>query len=303
MDTGAPRSPSTGQVPWHPGVFPPLPYASWSDTLLGLHLVSQIVGRVRLALHPPINHWWHVTLYVSPRGLTTGAIPLPGSREPAQNFDVEIDLLDHRVVTRTSDGRSLSATLTDRSIGDVHREFTAQLQQLGIEVAIDVRPYKCRSTIPYPEDHVHGAHDRRAVQTAFAILRGVAAILQEFRSRFLGKCSPVHLFWHSFDLAVTRFSGRRAPALEGAGRVAQEAYSHEVNSAGFWFGDDDVREPAFYCYTAPAPAAMRGDAMVTLRYDEMRAAPDPRRALLDFLQRSYEAGADAAQWDRAALER
>ena len=286
----------------NPGVlmFPPLPYESWSDTLLGLHLVSQIVGRVRLALHPPVNHWWHAALYVSPRGLTTGAIPHPGSR--GQNFDLEIDLLDHRVVTRTSDGRSLSITLADRSICDFHREFTAQLQQLGIEVAIDVRPYKCRSTIPYPEDRAHGAHDRRAVQTAFAILRGVAAVLQEFRSRFLGKCSPVHLFWHSFDLAVTRFSGRRAPALEGADHVAQEAYSHEVNSAGFWFGDDTVREPAFYCYTAPAPASMR-EAMVTLRYDEMRTSPDPRRALLAFLQDAYAAGADAAHWDRAALER
>ena len=283
-------------------MFPPLPYESWSDTLLGLHLVSQIVGKVRLALHPPINHWWHVTLYVSPRGLTTSAIPLRGSGDQNANFDVEIDLLDHRVVTRTSDGRTLSAALADRPVCDFYHEFSGQLQQLGIDAAIDVRPYKCRSAIRYDQDREHGAYDRRSVQTAFAILRGVGAILEEFRSRYLGKCSPVHLFWHSFDLAVTRFSGRRAPALEGQSRVSQEAYSHEVNSAGFWFGDDDVREPSFYCYTAPAPAGM-SDAMVTLRYDEMRTSPDPRGALLDFLQRSYEAGANAAGWDRLALER
>ncbi|HEU4419342.1 MAG TPA: DUF5996 family protein [Planctomycetota bacterium] len=283
-------------------MFPPLPYESWSDTLLGLHLVTQIVGKVRLALHPPINHWWHATLYVSPRGLTTGAIPLPASREQNRNFDVEIDLRDHRVVTRTSDGRILFATLADRPVCDFYREFTGQLQQLGIDVAIDVRPYKCRSTIPYDRDREHGAYDRRSVQTACAILHGVEAVFAEFRSRFLGKCSPVHLFWHSFDLAVTRFSGRRAPALEGQDRVAQEAYSHEVNSAGFWFGDNDVREPAFYCYTAPAPPGM-SDAMTTLRYDEMRTSPDPRRTLLDFLQGAYEAGANAARWDRASLER
>jgi len=279
-------------------MFSPLPYESWSDTLLKLHLVAQMVGKVRLALHPPINHWWHVTLYVSPRGLTTGEIPY-GER----SFDLEIDLLDHRVIARTADKKSTSIPLDDRPLCDFYREFTARLGELGIGASISPHPYKCRSTVPFDQDREHAAYDRRAVETAFSILRDTDALLREFRSRFVGKCSPVHMFWHSFDLAVTRFSGRRAPKLEGADRVTQEAYSHEVNSCGFWFGDDKVREPAFYCYTAPAPPGMSGDAMVLLRYEEMRSAPDPRRALLDFLQRSYEEGVSAARWDRKALER
>jgi hypothetical protein len=282
-------------------MFPALAYESWSDTLLYLHLTSQIVGRVRLALHPPINHWWHTTLYPSARGLTTGAIPFAASVE--RSFDIELDYLDHRTIIRTSEGKSATVELSARPLSDFYREFMAQLELLGIKVEIDVRPYKCRSTIPYSEDREHAAYNRRSVETAFQILRGVDEILKEFRSRYLGKCSPVHMFWHSFDLAVTRFSGRRAPPLPSADKVTQEAYSHEVNSAGFWFGDDKMREPAFYCYTAPAPAGMENDAMVTLRYEEMRTAPDPRRALLDFLQSAYEAGANAAKWDRAALER
>lgn len=281
-------------------MFPALPYESWSKSLLGLHLVSQMVGRVRLALHPPINHWWHVTLYVSARGLTTNAMPIPGRDE---TLDIEIDLRSHEVVLRTSLGKAKRIDLSDKTVCDFHREFTAALESLGVKVAIDARPYKCRSKTPYPEDRDNGTYDRQSITTALEILGDVNSVFNEFRGKYLGKSSPVHLYWHSFDLAVTRFSGRKHPEIPGADRVTQEAYSHEVNSAGFWFGDDKVREPAFYTYTSPAPKSLPNDAFEMLRYEEVRTAADPRAKLLEFLQSAYERGADAAGWDRAALER
>jgi hypothetical protein len=285
---------------------PELPYAAWKDTLLYLHLVSQIAGKVRLALHPPINHWWHVTQYVTSRGLSTGEIPYPG-----KNFDLELDLLGHALVARTSDGRSKQVALGAKPICDTYGEVMATLAELGIEVAINAKPFKCRSTTPFPEDTAHAAYDRAYIERAFTALREIEAVFKEFRGRFVGKCSPVQLYWHSFDLACTRFSGRRAPVMEGADRVTKEAYSHEVISAGFWFGDDKMPEPAFYCYASPSPPELMkaplaapakwhelwGSTMAVLRYDDLRAAKDPRVLLLDFLQSAYDGAARAAKWD------
>jgi hypothetical protein len=280
-------------------MFPALPYESWSKSLLGLHLVSQMVGRVRLELHPAINHWWHATMYVSARGLTTGVMPIRGRSE---TLDIEIDLLSHEVVLRMSHGKTKKVDLSEKTVCDFYRDFTASLAELGIDVSIDVHPYKCRSKTPFPDDRDNGTYDRAAITTALQILGDVNTVFTEFRGRYVGKSSPVHLFWHSFDLAVTRFSGRKHPEIPGADPVTREAYSHEVNSAGFWFGDDKVREPAFYTYTSPAPKSLPNDAFETLRYEEVRTAADPRAKLLEFLQSAYERGADAAGWDRAALE-
>jgi hypothetical protein len=296
----------------HPLNLPALPYEAWSESLLYLHLVTQMVGKVRLALHPPINHWWHVTLYLSARGITTGAIPFRDN-----DLDIEIDLLAHRVVLRASEGRSETIALGG-PISDVYRELTGALDELGVVVAINPNPYECRSTIPYPDDHVHTTYDRESVSRAFEAFRFAESVFKRFRSGYLGKCSPVHLFWHGFDLAVTRFSGRPAPSLDGADHVTKEGYSHELNSAGFWFGDDTFREAAFYCYTAPLPEGLtaqplmpfaakwlqlRASPMAILRYEDVRSAPEPARALSEFLESAYAAGANAGKWDRSSLER
>lgn len=291
---------------------PDLPYEPWRETLLGLHLRSQLVGKLRLALHPPINHWWHVTLALTARGLSTGPIPLRGS-----SFEAELDLVDHVLVVRTGDGAVGHTPLGGRSIADFYRESMALLTRLGIEVTIRPTPYKCASQLPFPEDHEHRSYDPEAVGRAFVALRRIDAIFKRFRSSFLGKCSPVHLYWHSFDLAVTRFNGRAAPPMEGLDPVARAAYSHELISSGFWFGDDSFREPAFYTYASPSPPGLEleplapssaawapryGMTMAILRYDDLRRAQDPEGALLAFLQTSYEGAARRAGWDRDALE-
>ncbi len=291
--------------------WPALPFSEWEDTCDTLHLWTQIVGKTRLALTPVDNHWWNATFYVAPCGLTTSAIPFKSG-----SFEVEFDFIRHRLAIQTSQGHERAMELSARSVADFYREYMEQLASLGIEVTIRAKPDEFDDPTPFAADTHHASYDRQAVERFHRILINADRILKQFRSRFIGKCSPVHFFWGSFDLAVSRFSGRRAPLAPGADSITREAYSHEVSSCGFWPGDRRFKHPAFYAYTAPAPAGLENQAVqpaqarwdaalgeFILEYDEVRTAPAPREAILDFCQSTYEAGASLAQWDREALER
>jgi hypothetical protein len=289
-------------------VFPEIPLDEWRPTKNTLHLYLQIVGKIRLTMHPRINHWWHVPLYVSPRGLTTRAIPFKSG-----NFEIEFDFRDHELKIRTSDGRTEDFALYDGlAVADFYNSVFSNLSKLGIEPAIKAIPYEAPSTTPFEEDTANKSYAKEYVQRFHKTLVAVDDILEEFRGRFLGKSTPVHLFWHSFDLALTRFSGKRVTPREGAGLVEREAYSHEVISFGFWFGDDKVPAPAFYSYTAPEPAGLadeplapaaaswqesNGAHLALLMYDDVRSAADPRKMVLEFLESAYLAGARLAEWD------
>ena len=292
-------------------LWPSLPFEAWKDTCETLHMWTQIVGKVRLALSPPLNHWWQVPFYVTPRGLTTSSIPYRGS-----TFEVQFDFIDHTLFIRTGDGTSRALPLLPRSVAAFYQEFMASLHALGIDVTINTVPSEVRNPIRCDQDEVHASYDPIYAHRFWRILVQVDKVFQEFRSPFLGKCSPVHFFWGSFDLAVTRFSGRRAPERPGADRITREAYSHEVISCGFWPGDETFKAPAFYSYTVPAPpgleeALLRPSAAwyssdkgeFLLRYEDVRSADAPEKVLWEFLQSTYEAGATLAQWDREALER
>ena len=292
-------------------VWPSLPLEEWRDTYATLHMWTQIVGKVRLVLSPKINHWWQVPLYVTSRGLTTSPIP-----HGAAAFEIDFDFIDHRLLVHTSGGAEKVLELKPRSVADFYQELTRTLGSLGIEARITARPDEVPDPVPFAEDHAHASYDPEYANRFWRILVQSDRVFREFRARFIGKCSPVHFFWGSFDLAVTRFSGRRAPEREGADAITREAYSHEVISHGFWPGSGNVRYPAFYSYTAPEPeslpqAAVRPAAAFynpetsgfILPYDEVRLADRPDETLLEFLQSTYEAGADLAQWDRASLER
>lgn len=294
--------------------WPALPFASWKETCETLHLWTQIVGKVRMELSPHLNHWWQVPLYVTAHGLTTSPISVPG--DSGQIFEIQFDFIDHQLLILTSSGTAKMIPLIPRSVSAFYQEFMASLQALGIEVTINTLPSEIKHPIPCDQDEVHASYDPDAAQRFWRILVQTDRVLTEFRSRFLGKCSPVHFFWGSFDLAVTRFSGRRAPQREGADRITREAYSHEVISCGFWPGDDNFPEPAFYSYTFPEPPGLK-DAAVRpasafyhptmgeffLRYEDVRNAATPAQVLMEFLQSTYEAGAILGQWDREALER
>ena len=288
-----------------------MPLDAWRPTKNTLHLYLQIVGKIRLTMHPRINHWWHVPLYVSPRGLTTRAIPFNGG-----NFEIEFDFKDHELKMRTSGGGNEDFALYDGlKVADFYASVFANLAKLGIEPEIKAIPYEAPSKIPFPDDHENGSYDKEYVERFHQILVAVDDIFEEFRGRFTGKSTPVHLFWHSFDLALTRFSGKPAPTRETAGLVEREAYSHEVISFGFWFGDDNVPAPAFYSYTAPEPPGLaeeplpspakwqeaNGTHMGLLMYDDIRAAETPRDLVFDFLESAYQAGAKRAGWDLANL--
>jgi len=293
-----------------PESWPALPLEAWQDTRDTLHMWTQIVGKVRLALSPLINHWWQVPLYVTARGLTTSAIPYRDGI-----FEVEFDFLSHNLIIRTREGLSRSIPLAPRSVADFYKEFMAALRSLGIDVKIWRMPVEIPNPIAFDQDVQHASYDPEYASRFWRILVLVDTIFQEFRSGFIGKNSPVHFFWGSFDLAVTRFSGRRAPKREGADSITREAYSHEVISAGFWPGGGDMKGAAFYAYAAPEPAgyaqaAVPGKAFYHpqmkeffLMYDDVRLDPSPRSALLAFLQSTYDAGANLAKWDRAELER
>ena len=292
-----------------------MPTAAWRPTYETLHLWTQVIGKIRLARSAWLNHSWHVTLYVSARGLTTSPIP-DGSR----SFQIDFDFIDHVLRISTSDGARRQFALAGLSVASFYGSVIAVLAELGIDVAIDEMPNELPDPKRFSLDHQHAAYDPDAVRRFFRIMVNTDRVFKQFRTGFLGKASPVHFFWGSFDLAVTRFSGRRAPRHPGgvphlADDVACEAYSHEVSSAGFWPGSGAIDYPAFYCYAYPEPAGfrtapVRPDAAFfsealgefILPYDAVRTAADPDRALLEFLQSSYEAAANAARWDRDALE-
>jgi hypothetical protein len=299
-----------------PADWPALPYGDWEETATTLHLWTQIVGKIRLAQSPWTNHSWHVPLYLTARGLTTSPIPCH-----ARLFELSFDFLDHQLVIQSSDGGCRQVALQPRSVADFHRAVFGALRELGLEVSIHTTPSELADAIPFELDTVHHHYDAQAAQRFWRALLQADRVFKEFRARFLGKCSPVHFFWGSFDLAVTRFSGRPAPPHPGGipnfpDWVAREAYSHEVSSAGFWPGGGGITYPAFYSYAYPAPAgfaaaAVRPDGAFwepslgefLLPYEQVRNASSPDALLLDFLQSTYEAAADGAGWDRSALER
>ena len=292
--------------------FPPLPLEEWKQTKNTLHLYLQIVGKIRLALFPPMNHWWNVPLYVSTRGLTTRPIPFGYG-----NFEIEFNFVEHQLKIITSGGEEKSFALEDGlTVADFYHQTFENLAALGVKAKIRAEPYEAASKIPFPEDTENKSYDKEYIERFRRVLIGVNDILEEFRGRFTGKSTPVHLFWHSFDLALTRFSGKPAPAREGAGMVEREAYSQEVISFGFWAGDENVTAPAFYSYAAPEPkdlieeklnpkaATWNTDkgAMAILMYDEARKSEHPREIILEFLESAYQAGAKRAGWDTEKFE-
>ena len=294
-----------------PECWPALPLVSWKDTCATLHMWTQMVGKVRLRLTPLVNHWWNVPLYVSARGLSTSLIPY-GER----GFELWFDFIGHRLVLETSDGMSKSLALKPESVAEFYQELMEMLRSAGIEVKIWRMPVEIPNPIPFDEDRVHASYDPASVEKFWRILLSVAAVFTQFRAGFVGKSSPVHFFWGSFDLAVSRFSGRLAPERPGADYMTREAYSHVVSSVGFWPGGGDIKGAAFYSYTVPEPQGFK-EARVRpasayyqkqvseflLMYEDVRKSESPTATLLEFCQSTYEAGANLGNWDRKALER
>ena len=297
-----------------PDCWPAIRLADWKDTCSTLHMWTQIVGKIRLELTPLVNHWWNVPLYVTARGLSTSMIPYG-----ARHFDMEFDFVGSQLVIRTSDPKTLTVALAPRSTADFYKEVMAALGSLGIEPHIWKMPVEVANPIAFDQDSIHAAYDAEYARRFWRILLSIDAVFKVFRSRFIGKSSPVHFFWGSFDLAITRFSGRPAPERNDPDpvlrKIMQEAYSHEVISAGWWPGGNGVDEAAFYCYAAPAPPGFAeqkvrpanafyhaGMGEYLLMYEEVRKAESPTTALLEFLQSTYEAGATTGKWDRKALE-
>jgi hypothetical protein len=272
---------------------------------------TQIVGKVRLRLTPLVNHWWNVPLYVTARGLTTARIPYG-----EKTFELRFDFLQHQFVLETNDGLVKTLALEPRSVAEFYQEFMELLRSAKIEVKIWRMPVEIPDPIPFDRDRVHASYDRASVEKFWRILLSVDTVFNEFRARFIGKSSPVHFFWGSFDLAVTRFSGRRAPERPGADVVTREAYSHEVSSVGFWPGGGNLQGAAFYSYAAPEPQGFKDERArpdvayydrqlgeFLLMYDEVRKAESPTASLLEFCQSTYQAAATLGKWDRRALER
>ena len=295
--------------------WPELPYAAWKDTCATLQLWTQIVGKIRLALMPWLNHSWHVTLRVTARGLATPLISSAG-----RDFQIELDFIDHMLWIRTADGHSHQVMLRPVSVAEFYADLLIALAELGIAVEIDQMPNEIPDAIPFSEDRVHAAYDPDFANRFWRVLLRAHETLSQFRTSFLGKASPVQFFWGSFDLAVTRFSGRRAPPHPGGiphlpDAVVREAYSHEVSSAGFWPGGGPIDFAAFYSYAYPAPDGFASAPVrpaqaffskelgeFLLPYDAVRTAADPRAALMEFLQSTYAAAAETGKWDRASLE-
>jgi len=291
--------------------WPALPLAEWEDTRATLHMWMQMAGKVALALSPSVNHCWAVALHISPRGLTTLPIPYP-----LGIFTIEFDFIDHALRITTSRNETKTLTLGPRTVADFYREFMAALTALKINAKIWPMPVEIANPIRFDQDTQHASYDPAYANRCWRILTSVATICQEFRARFIGKASPVHFFWGSFDLAVSRFSGRRAPERPGADAWTRESYSHEVSSGGWWPGQGGLDAPMFYAYSAPEPAGFRTASVLPpeafyepkigeflLPYNAVRNSADPKSMLLDFLQTTYEAAANFGKWDRAALER
>jgi uncharacterized protein DUF5996 len=293
-------------------LWPALPLDAWKDTYATLHMWTQVVGKIRLALCPPINHYWGIALYVTARGLTTSPMPYPQG-----TVQIDFDFIAHSLQIGTSKGETRSFRLRPCTVAQFYFELTAALHSLGIDAKIWTMPVEVPRPVRFNLDETHASYDPEYAHRFFLVLSSVDTVLREFRSRFVGKVSPVHFFWGSFDLAVTRFSGRRAPERVGADAVTREAYSHEVISHGFWPGDGEtIKDAAFYAYSAPEPAGFseqpvkppkafysKEKSEYFLMYDEVRSAASPAQAILDFCQSTYEAAANLAKWDRAALER
>jgi hypothetical protein len=296
--------------PW-----PALPLTEWKDTYSTLHMWTQIVGKIRLALTPLVNHWWNVPLYVAPRGLSTSAIPYND-----RFFQITFDFISHLLLIETTDDSTKTIALRSRSVAEFYQEMMAALNSLGMPVTIWTTPVEVADRTPFEKDQKHSTYDPEYAQRVWRILAQTSRVLTEFRSRFIGKVSPVHFFWGAFDLAVTRFSGRTAPSHPGVPNcglfVMVEAYSHEVSSCGFWPGGGLIDEPAFYAYAYPEPQGFkeypiqppeafyhREISEFLLPYDVVRSAKSPDEVLLSFLQSTYEAEAMCAKWDRAGLER
>jgi uncharacterized protein DUF5996 len=295
--------------------WPELPLSEWKDTLATLHMWTQIVGKIRLKLSPLENHWWNVPLYVTSRGLTTSAIPYND-----RLFQISFDFIDHLLVIETTDGSIKTIALQPRSVAEFYRETMAALESLKVPVTIWTTPVEVPDRTPFEEDQKHATYDPEYAQRCWRILVQASRVLTKFRSRFIGKVSPVHFFWGAFDMAVTRFSGRPAPLHPGVPNcgvfVMQEAYSHEVSSCGFWPGGGLVDEPSFYAYAYPEPQGFKdypiqpseafyhtGISEFLLPYDVVRSSKSHDEVLLNFLQSTYEAAATCANWDRRALER
>ena len=296
-------------------LWPALPLAEWKDTYYTLHMWTQIVGKIKLALTPLVNHWWNISLYVTPRGLTTSAMPFND-----RLFQIDFDFIDHLLLIETTDSSTKKIALRQRSVAEFYQETMAALRSLGMPVTIWTTPVEVPDPIPFEKDQKHAAYDPEYAQRFWRIMAQTSLVLTEFRSRFTGKVSPVHFFWGAFDLAVTRFSGRTAPSHPGAPNLARfvavEAYSHEVSSCGFWPGGGPVDEPAFFAYAYPEPQGFKdypiqpteafyhtGMREFLVPYDVVRTAKSPDEVLLSFLQSTYEAAATCAKWDRRALER
>ena len=295
--------------------WPSLHLDAWSDTYATLHLWTQIVGKIRLAQTPWTNHSWHVTLYVTPRGLSTGSIPYG-----TQAFQIDFDFVGHEIKIQCDNGAIGGFPLAPQSVAVFYRRLREEMKKLGLEVKIHAKPNEVISPIPFERDEIHASYDAQYAHRFWRVLLQSDRIFKDFRARFVGKCSPVHFFWGAPDLAVTRFSGRLAPPHPGGvpnlpDKVAREAYSHEVSSCGFWPGGGPVAYPAYYSYAYPEPERFAEAAIkpasafyspdlreFILPYDEVRNARSPEDTLLDFLQTTYEAAAELAHWDRASLE-
>jgi Family of unknown function (DUF5996) len=292
--------------------WPSLPWAAWEPTAKTLHMWTQIVGKTRLALTPLQNHWWNVPLYVTARGLTTSSMPYGNS----ELLDIEFDFIAHQLHFRLSSGKTLTTPLRPQSVADFYHEYQQSLATLGLTIPINPMPVEIANPIRFDLDTVHASYDPNYAHRFWQVLSLANTLFKRFSTSFLGKISPVHFFWGSFDLAVSRFCGRPAPPRPGADPITLEAYSHEVISAGFWPGNGGFGEPAFYCYAAPAPAGLAEASIqppqaaynqelgeFILKYEEVRLLPSPEQTVLDFLQSTYAAAADRAHWDRSALER
>jgi len=292
----------------HADDWPELPLEEWVDTYQTLHMWSQIVGKIRLGLAPLQNHWWNAALYVNARGLTTSAIPYDHN-----SFELQFDFLNHELQIKTSRGEERAVPLAPKSVAAFYRETLAGLRSAGIDVKIDPKPQEVANPILFDQDETHASYDPEYANRLWRILLSTERVFQEFRARFIGKCSPVHFFWGSFDLCCTRFNGRKAPPRKGI--ITSEAYSHECSSLGWWPGGGDVKSPTFYAYMAPEPegygsivASAPGTYSAPmhecfLSYEDVRRAASPRQEILQFAQETYASGADIAKWDRAALER